>query len=83
MITALFVILVATQSFYSKPEPASAQPELAIKSANLLDTLMPSVTHITHMPSHIYIRTGEYQRGVKFWKRYRLWAKTPVIAGKK
>lgn len=51
--------------YYIHTMEASAQPELAIKSANLLDTLMPSVAHITHMPSHIYIRTGEYQRAVK------------------
>jgi hypothetical protein len=44
---------------------ASATPGAANKSAHLLDTLMPHVSHITHMPSHIYIRTGDYQRGIK------------------
>jgi tetratricopeptide (TPR) repeat protein len=50
--------------YYIHTMEASATPELALKSANLLDTLMPSVAHVTHMPSHIYIRTGFYQRGI-------------------
>jgi len=50
--------------YYIHVIEGSAQPELASKSAHLLDTLMPSVAHIVHMPSHIYIRTGEYKRGI-------------------
>lgn len=50
--------------YYIHALEASAHPELALKSAHLLDTLMPMVAHITHMPSHIYIRTGDYQRGI-------------------
>lgn len=50
--------------YYIHSVEASAHPEAAIKSAHLLDTLMPSASHITHMPSHIYIRTGDYQRGI-------------------
>jgi tetratricopeptide (TPR) repeat protein len=44
---------------------ASARPGDALKSADLLATAMPSVSHITHMPSHVYIRTGYYQKGMK------------------
>ena len=51
--------------YYIHTMEASAHPELALKSAHLLDTLMPQVSHITHMPSHIYIRTGDYLRGIK------------------
>ncbi|MCX2478592.1 hypothetical protein OQY15_05785 [Pedobacter sp. MC2016-15] len=51
--------------FYIHTMEGSAHPETAIKSAHLLDTLMPQVAHITHMPSHIYIRTGDYSRGIK------------------
>jgi tetratricopeptide (TPR) repeat protein len=51
--------------YYIHTMEASAEPQLALHSANLLDTLMPEVAHITHMPSHIYIRTGDYQRGIK------------------
>lgn len=51
--------------FYIHTMEASAHPETALNSAHLLDTLMPQVAHITHMSSHIYIRTGDYQRGIK------------------
>jgi tetratricopeptide (TPR) repeat protein len=64
--------------FYIHTMEASATPQLALHSANLLDTLMPQVSHITHMPSHIYIRTGYYQRGIQVneagiagFKKYR------------
>jgi len=50
--------------YYIHTMEASATPEMALKSAHLLDTLMPQVSHITHMPSHIYIRTGFYQEGI-------------------
>lgn len=50
--------------YYIHTVEASAQPGLALKSAGVLDTLMPSVSHITHMPSHIYIRTGNYRQGI-------------------
>lgn len=51
--------------YYIHTLEGSAQPETALKSAYLLDTLMPQVAHMTHMPSHIYIRTGHYQRGIQ------------------
>jgi tetratricopeptide (TPR) repeat protein len=43
---------------------ASANPGDALKSAKFLATAMPSVSHVTHMPSHIYIRTGYYNSGI-------------------
>lgn len=43
---------------------ASAKPEQALKSATFLSTAMPDVSHLTHMPSHIYIRTGFYNKGI-------------------
>jgi len=51
--------------YYIHTMEASATPQLALKSAHVLDTLMPLVSHVTHMPSHIYIRTGHYQQGIK------------------
>ncbi|MDB5022512.1 MAG: hypothetical protein JWP78_267 [Mucilaginibacter sp.] len=51
--------------YYIHTMEESATPGLAAKSAHLLDTLMPQVSHMTHMPSHIYVRTGDYQRGIK------------------
>lgn len=42
---------------------SSAYPEKAMQSAKLLETLVPGSGHLVHMPSHIYIRTGDYHEG--------------------
>lgn len=42
----------------------SLDPDEGLPSAERLATLMPDVAHVTHMPSHIYIRTGNYKKGV-------------------
>lgn len=42
---------------------ASAMPEKAMASAALLDSLVPGAGHLLHMPSHIYINTGDYHLG--------------------
>lgn len=42
---------------------ASEYPEKALPSAALLDTLVPGAGHLVHMPSHIYINTGDYHLG--------------------
>lgn len=39
---------------------ASTQPQSALKSADLLKTLVPAAGHLIHMSSHIYARTGDY-----------------------
>jgi tetratricopeptide (TPR) repeat protein len=41
---------------------ASPHPEQALHSAEILATLAPSSGHMTHMPGHIFYRTGDYQR---------------------
>ena len=43
---------------------ASARPQDAMQSANFLAQAMPGVSHVTHMPSHIYIRSGHYEKGI-------------------
>lgn len=43
---------------------ASPTPELGLNSAKFLEAAMPGAGHIVHMPSHIYIRTGDYTRAV-------------------
>ena len=43
---------------------ASAYPQDAMQSANFLAVAMPGVSHVTHMPSHIYIRSGNYVKGI-------------------
>lgn len=49
--------------FYIHALEASATPEKALASAKLLDTLVPGSGHLVHMPSHIYINTGDYHAG--------------------
>lgn len=48
---------------YIHAQEASATPEKAMASAALLDSLVPGAGHILHMPSHIYINTGDYHLG--------------------
>jgi tetratricopeptide (TPR) repeat protein len=38
----------------------SPKPERAMASADLLRTLAPGASHLLHMPSHIYIKTGRF-----------------------
>ncbi len=40
------------------------QADDALKSAWRLSTMMPMVSHMVHMPSHIFIRTGHYKEGM-------------------
>ncbi|WP_164126248.1 tetratricopeptide repeat protein [Sphingobacterium luzhongxinii] len=46
--------------FYIHAVEASSAPQSALNSAKLLDTLVPGAGHLLHMPSHIYINTGDY-----------------------
>lgn len=46
--------------FYIHAMEASSTPEKAWNSARLLETLVPGSGHLIHMPSHIYINTGDY-----------------------
>lgn len=49
--------------FYVHALETSATPERALPSARLLDSLVPGAGHLVHMPSHIYINTGDYHLG--------------------
>ena len=49
--------------FYIHAMETSATPEKALASAYLLDTLVRGAGHLVHMPSHIYINTGDYHQG--------------------
>ncbi|MBC7874758.1 MAG: hypothetical protein H7Y01_12220 [Ferruginibacter sp.] len=44
-----------------EPSPYAAK---AIPSADRLGKLTPGLSHTVHMPSHIYLRTGNYAKGV-------------------
>jgi len=50
--------------FYIHAVEASSTPERGLESARLFDNgLVPKAGHLVHMPSHIYIRTGDYHKG--------------------
>jgi tetratricopeptide (TPR) repeat protein len=51
--------------YYIHAVEASANPERALAAANRLAALAPAAGHIVHMPSHVYIRTGDYEAAVK------------------
>jgi len=50
--------------YYIHSIEASPHPSKAIASADRLGKLMPGVAHMIHMPSHIYIRSGNYKKGI-------------------
>ena len=43
---------------------ASMEPERALVSANALEATVPIVGHVVHMPAHIYVRLGNYQKAI-------------------
>ncbi|HVU56594.1 MAG TPA: tetratricopeptide repeat protein [Puia sp.] len=49
--------------YYIHAVEASDHPGSALDVAGRLPTLMPGVSHLVHMPAHIYIRTGNYDEG--------------------
>ncbi len=50
--------------FYIHAVESSFSPEKGLASAKAFDNgLVPGAGHLVHMPSHIYIRTGDYHKG--------------------
>ncbi|MCH2183320.1 MAG: hypothetical protein MK108_15080 [Mariniblastus sp.] len=43
----------------------SLTPGRALPAANALDNLVPVSGHLLHMPSHIYVRTGHWEKAVE------------------
>lgn len=63
--------------YYIHVMEPSPYPQKAMASADRLGKLNPGLSHLVHMPSHIYLRTGFYKKGynvneeaVKQYKRY-------------
>lgn len=50
--------------FYIHVMEPSPFAEKALPSAEILGKSNPGLSHVVHMPSHIYLRTGYYQKGV-------------------
>lgn len=51
--------------YYIHAVEASPNPERAVESARRLGLLAPNAGHLVHMPSHIWIRTGDYTEAAK------------------
>jgi len=51
--------------YYIHAVEGSPNPERALAGANRLAALAPSAGHLVHMPAHVYIRTGDFESGVK------------------
>ena len=51
---------------------ASAQPELAMPAAQKLENAVPISGHMVHMPGHIYLRVGEYEKAVAINERSQI-----------
>ncbi len=49
---------------YIHATESSADPGRALPYADRLADIMPASGHLVHMPSHTYIRTGDYHKGV-------------------
>ncbi len=48
--------------YYIHAVEASPTPERALASAARLETLVPGAGHLVHMPTHIYMHTGDLDR---------------------
>lgn len=51
--------------YYIHAVEASTNAERALPSAARLGKLAPKAGHLVHMPSHVYIRTGDYDEAAK------------------
>ncbi len=51
--------------YYIHAIEGSKHPEKGLEVANKLGSFMPGLAHLVHMPSHIYIRSGYYKKGVE------------------
>ncbi len=51
--------------FYIHVMEGSPNPERALTAATRLAALAPAAGHLVHMPSHIYLRTGDYAAAVR------------------
>jgi len=56
---------IGANHLYIHAVEASRAPGRALPSADKLGNLAPAAGHLVHMPSHIYIRTGDYEAAAK------------------
>lgn len=70
--------------YYIHVMEASPLAYKALPSADRLGSLTPGLSHMVHMPSHIYLRTGQFNKGTRIneeaVKRYKQYASLfPVV----
>jgi tetratricopeptide (TPR) repeat protein len=53
---------IGAHHLYIHAVEASRTPERGLLSADRLAALSPAAGHLVHMPAHIYMRTGDYER---------------------
>jgi tetratricopeptide (TPR) repeat protein len=51
---------------------ASNEPELAMPAAQKLESTVPISGHMVHMPGHIYLRVGEYEKAIDINERSQI-----------
>lgn len=56
---------IGAHHLYIHAVEASHTPERGLLSADRLAALSPAAGHLVHMPAHIYMRTGDYDRAAK------------------
>ncbi len=50
----------------------SSEPELAMPAAQKLENTVPISGHMVHMPGHIYLRVGEYEKAIDINERSQI-----------
>jgi tetratricopeptide (TPR) repeat protein len=55
--------------FYIHAVEASPDPGRALAAADRLPSLVPGAGHLVHMPAHIYMRVGQYERAAEANRR--------------
>ncbi|HEY7547730.1 MAG TPA: hypothetical protein VID27_22725, partial [Blastocatellia bacterium] len=56
---------IGANHYYIHTVEASPNPERALPSASRLEKLAPASGHLVHMPAHIYLQTGDFDRSAK------------------
>lgn len=56
---------IGANHYYIHTLEASNDPGAALASARRLDTLVPDMGHLVHMPAHIYGRTGDHANAAR------------------
>jgi tetratricopeptide (TPR) repeat protein len=56
---------IGANHYYVHAVEGSRRPERALPNAQRLETLVPAIGHLLHMPAHIYSRMGDHARAIE------------------